>query len=276
MAEIVLDKSYLDGASASEVADVCERYTALMPQELFFEMMTTCPESQRRCFAKLPDRDSPVALIPPVGVLVDFERRDHLACVPLSGHRVDGHPYAFNRRLRDGTFVPSADDARQLTAWQSQVDTDTRAFMDTCLTVSDVFPDIKGLRRAELLAAVERARETIATDRNFVRSIYSAGAPSDAPPADQIDPQWAVFRLYQCRMLSALRMFARYEGAMPDQKGSEFWRRAEHSMHDVYYLILGSLAGGLATFDGEIKKDFLLIRPDGASRLRGLLTNAEG
>lgn len=86
MAEVILDKSYLDGASAAEVANVCERYTALMPQELFFEMMTTCPKSQRRCFAKLPDRDSPVALIPPVGVLIDFELRNHQQCVPLSRH----------------------------------------------------------------------------------------------------------------------------------------------------------------------------------------------
>lgn len=276
MAEIVLDKSYLDKVSPSEVADVCERYTALMPQELFFEMMTTRPESQRRCFAKLPDRDSPVALIPPVGVLVDFERRCHRACVPLSGHRVDKQPYGFNRQLRDGTFVPSADDARELAAWQSQVDRDTHAFMDTCLAVSDVFPDLKGLRQEQLRAVVERKREMIATDRNFVLSIYHAGAPSDAPPADQIDPQWAIFRFFQCRMLSALRMFARYQGAMPDQAGSEFWRRAEHSMQDVYCLILGSLAGGLATFDDEIEQDFLLIRPDAARRLRGLFTSAEG
>jgi hypothetical protein len=247
-----------------------------MPQELFFEMMTTCPKSQRRCFAKLPDRDTPVALIPPVGVLVDFERQHQEACVPLSRHRVDGYPYAFNRRLRDGTFVPSAEDSRHLAAWQGQVDTDTRAFMDTCLRLSDVFPDLKGLRHADLRAAVERARETIATDFNFVRSIYGAGAPSDAPPSDRIDPRWAVFRLFQCRMLSALRMFSRYQGAMPNQVGSEFWRRAEHSMLDVYCLILGSLAGGLATFDDEIKKDFLLLCPGSVLRVRGVLTNAEG
>ena len=209
-------------------------------------------------------------------MLVDFERQHHKACVPLSRHRVDGHAYAFNRRLRNGTFVPSAEDSRHLAEWQGQVETDTRAFMDTCLGVSDVFPDLKGLRGADLRAAVERKRETIATDFNFVRSIYGAGAPSDAPHPDRIDPRWAVFRLFQCRMLSALRMFARYPGAVPDDVGSPFWTRAEHSMHDVYYLILGSLAGGLATFDDEIKNDFLLLRPDSVPRDRGLFTNAEG
>jgi len=33
-------------------------------------------------------------------------------------------------------------------------------------------------------------------------------------------------------------------------------------MIDVYYLILGCLAGGLATLDREIREDFLLLCPD--------------
>lgn len=217
-----------------------------------------------------------MALIPPLGVLVDFERQHQEACVPLSRHRVDGHPYAFNRRLRDGTFVPSAEDSIHLRAWQSQVDTDSRTFMDLCLRISDVFPDLKGLRHAELPAALERARETIATGFNFVRSIYGAGAPSDAPPPDRIDPRWAVFRWFQCRMLSALRMFAKYQGAMPQQVGSAFWTRAEHSVLDLYCLILGSLAAGLATLHNEIKKDFLLLCPNSVPPPRALLANAEG
>src|SRR5712692_5058891 len=67
MLEIVLDKSYLDGASTASVIGLCDRYSVLMPQELFFELMTTSAKSQRRCFSKLPDRDAPVALVPPVG-----------------------------------------------------------------------------------------------------------------------------------------------------------------------------------------------------------------
>ena len=221
MVEIVCDKSYLDGAATAEVVDVCGRHTVLMPHELFFEMMTTSPASWRRCFAKLPDRDTPVAVISPVGVLVDFERQHHEACVPLSRHGVNRNPFAFNRRLRDGAFVPSTEDSVHLMAWQNQVDTDTRAFMDTCLRVSDVFPGLTGLRHAGLPAALETARRMIATNFNLVRRIYGAGAPSDAPPPDRIGPRWAVFRLFQCRMLSALRMFARYEGTMPQAVGSE-------------------------------------------------------
>ncbi len=277
MVEIVLDKSYLDGARTAEVRDLCDRYTVLMPQELFFEMLTTLPESQQRCFAKLPDRDSPVALIPPAGVLLDFEREHHEACVPLSRHRVDGHPYAFNSRLRDGTHVPGTQESAHLAAWKSQVDADTRTFMDLCLRISDVFPELNGLREADLRAAVETARQTLATNLDFVRAIYGAGAPPDAPHGDRIGPRWASFRVYQCRMLSALRMFARYEGVIPEQASSGFWTRAEHSMLDVNGLILlGCLAGGIATFDDEIRMDFMLLCPDAVSLAGGLFAHAEG
>jgi hypothetical protein len=275
MGELVLDKSYLDGASEAEVADVCDRYTALMPQELFFEMMTTRSKSQRRCFSKLPDRDSPVALIPPVGALVEFERHTHQPCAPLSRHRVDGRPYVFNRRLRDGTFVPSVDDARNLAAWQAQVEADTKAFMTTCLSVSDVFPHLARLGQPELAAAVEATRQRIATDLRLVRTIYGAGAPSDAPPADRIEPHWAVFRMFQCRLLAAVRMFGRYQGAIPQGAGAKFWRDAEHCMHDIYYVVLGALAEGLATLDNEPRDDFLLVCPGSVAQGRGVFIHAE-
>ena len=47
-------------------------------------------------------------------------------------------------------------------------------------------------------------------------------------------------------------------------------------MHDVYYLILGSLAGGLAIFDKELAEEFVLLRPDASPRRRGVFTSAEG
>lgn len=34
-------------------------------------------------------------------------------------------------------------------------------------------------------------------------------------------------------------------------------------MHDLDYVLLGSLAGGIATNDTEVEEDFRLVRPDG-------------
>jgi len=102
------------------------------------------------------------------------------------------------------------DTAQELAVWQGQVDRDTRVFAEISLTVSDVFPDLKGLCQEQLRAVMEEERRTISADYSFDRSIYRASAPADAPAVNQIDPQWAVFRFFQYRMQSAFRMFARY------------------------------------------------------------------
>ncbi len=113
---IVLDKSYLDGEARDAVLDLGDHYTVLMPEQLFYELMTTSPESQARCFSKLPSRESPVALIPHVGFFIRVEFEGQRACVPLFQHRVDKRRYAFTESLRSGTLVPRAEDVEHLTA----------------------------------------------------------------------------------------------------------------------------------------------------------------
>lgn len=280
MLEIVLDKSYLDRRASVSVVRLCDRYTVLMPQELFFEMMTTSAESQRRCFSKLPDRNNPVALIPPAGFLFRVELQHQRGCAPLSQHRVDAYPYAFNQRLRDGTFVPQAEDWERLTEWRNKVKADTQRFVNRCLVVHHFFSELNGINQKDFRAAVSAARQKIARDAHFVRQIYASflneHAPPGAPSPDLLDPGWAFFRWVQCQMLSALRIFARYRGALPREAGPEFWTRVEHSMLDVYYVILGSLAGGLATFDNEIKEDFLLLCPDSVTLAPGVFVRGQG
>lgn len=280
MLEVVLDKSYLDGAAAAAIADLCDRYSVLMPQELFFELMTTNADSQRHCFSKLTNRDSPVALIPPVGFLFRQELQSHRGSAPLAQHRVDKHRYAFNQRLRDNTFVPRTEDLEQLTAWQSQVQAETRRFVERCFEVRAFFPELDAIDRAGIPGAVAAARQKVAVSVDVVRGIYASflneAAPADAPRAEQLDPSWALFRWVQCQLLAALRIFGRYQGAIPRDAGQPFWTRAEHSMLDTYYLILGSLADGLATLDSEIREDFLLLRPDSVTCASGVFARAKG
>ena len=100
-----------------------------------------------------------------------------------------------------------------------------------------------------------------------MREIYSSfldeNAPPDAPAPELINPDWAFFRWVQCQVISALRMFGKYQGKikLPASKG--IFTRAEHTMHDIYYTILATLSGSLATGDREIIEDFCLIYPEG-------------
>jgi hypothetical protein len=108
-------------------------------------------------------------------------------------------------------------------------------------------PELKTVDAADMLGAVASARQKITGSVTFVRSVYASlcaeQAPANAPSPDLLDPSWALFRWVQCQLLAAVRIFTRYDGSVPRDAGTGFWTRAEHSMLDVYYVVLGSLAG---------------------------------
>ncbi|MBI4536050.1 MAG: hypothetical protein HY708_07210 [Ignavibacteriae bacterium] len=265
MTEIVLDKSYLDGAPTASVHALCDHFHVLLSDELFFELMTTDVLSQKRCFAKLPERENPVNLIPNVGVLLRFEREHQRGSGPLTQHRLPDR-YIFHKKLREGTFVCEGEVLENLTAWRAQVEGDTREFVERSKIVHQFFPELNGIEWKEFPAAVGEARRKIAGDHDFVRQVYESfldeDAPPDAPAPGALTPEWAWFRWVQCQIIAGLRLFQRYQGRFPEDPSPEFWRRAEHSMLDLYYVILGSLAGAIATRDNEIREDFLALRPD--------------
>lgn len=272
--EIILDKSYLDGAPTASVRSLCEHFHVLMSDELFFELLTTEVPSQKRCFAKLPERENPLVLIPNVGALLRFELDHQRECAPLTQHQIPDR-YIFHDKLREGTFVCEGEVLENLTAWRAQVEGDTRGFVERCKVVHHFFPDLNGIERKDFPAAVAVARRKIAADHDFVRKIYESflkeDAPPDAPSPGDLTPEWSWFRWVQCQIIAGLRFYQRYQGHFPEELGPEFWRRAEHSMLDVYYVILGSLAGAIATYDKEIREDFLALRPDAVLLSPGIL-----
>lgn len=261
---VMLDKSYLDGASTQAVRALCNDCDVLMSDELFFELITTRPESQQRCFSKLPDRTNPVALIPNVGSLLRYEMERQEACTPVARHRIP-EAFQFNAKLRNGTFVFEGQVLQDLEAWKKRTAEDTRGFIERWSVVHQFFPELNGIEWRDFPSAVEKARLKIATNAEFVRGIYASfldeDAPKSAPHPEGISPEWAIFRWVQCQILCALRLFGRYQGRIPDTQGKAFIEKAEHSMLDSYHAIHGSLVGAVATLDNEIREDLLLVLP---------------
>lgn len=266
MSEVVLDKSYLEAASPEAIGHLCDTHTALMSDVLFYELITTRDESRQKCFGRLPDKPNPVTLIPNVGFLLRFERENRVPCVPLFQRRLD-MTYVFNRKLREGNFIFEGEVLETVKAQTQIVETGTKEFIERCMIVHQFFPELNGIPFRDFRGAVEVARRKIASNVDFVREIYASfldeEAPPDSPDPALIDEQWAWFRWVQCHILCGLRIFAKHQGRVPDNLGQRFWTNAEHSMHDVDYVIHGALAGGIASDDREPLNDFLLVRPDG-------------
>lgn len=263
---VVLDKSYLDGASTQAVRALCDDHDVLVSDELFFELMTTCPESQQRCFSKLPDKTNPVLLIPNVGSLLRYEMEYQEPCTPVVRHRIPD-AFQFNSKLRDGSFVFEGQVVKEIEEWKQRTADDTLGFIERWSIVCQFFPELNGIEWKDFPIAIDQARKRTATDGDFIKGVYASfldrDAPKNAPRAEDISPQWAFFRWVQCQILCGLRLFGRYQGKIPDPQGNAFINKAEHAMLDSYHVIHGALVGSMATLDKEVRQDLLLVMPAG-------------
>jgi len=263
--ELILDKSFLHAVSSHEISEISRNYFVIMPDVLFYELITTREDSRRRCFNNIPDLENPVALLPGIGELLRYEINMKRPCIPLSERCLKGK-YRFNTRLRDGTFQFFGEVSEETVRLTAETENYTRDFIEICMIVDQFFPEIKGIPFKKFPCAIQAAKNKIACNPDFIRSIYQSfieheNSSSDWPTPSQIDGDWAFFRRVQCQLLAALRLFLRYQGRIPNDAGVPFWTNAEHYLHDFYYLIFGTLTGALASNDREVIEDFRLLCP---------------
>lgn len=266
MKEIILDKSYLETATPSQVETLCGNHRVLMPDILFYELTTTTEESRKSCFNKFPDTANSVELIPNVGTLLHYELNTRKPCTPLYDQR-EQIIFNFNRGLRTGVFqftkVQMADRKRQ----EAIVEQDAKDFFELAMMVATFFPQINGIPYSALPNEIQEAKAQVATDILTVRRIYErllkgVKIPNPLLP-DTLNPNWVYFRWIQVRCLYSLDLIFRYNGCLPSNPGAQFWTRIEHEMLDSEYVILASLSGGFACDENRMIDFFHLLCPDG-------------
>jgi hypothetical protein len=262
MAQVVIDKSFLYHKGPSEVAKLCEQTVVVMPDSLFYELITTDKDSLQRCFERLPNRRNPVMLVA-LGLLLHYEMEKGHPYGGLAEHAIN-EDYVINVGLREGTFVfkEKIDEARK--QWQDRVKKETQNFIGRCLCVHEFFPELNGISWSDFPGAIAKARRKVAEDHDFVGDICARHVELDnGVKPTRFDANWAWFRMFQCQLLGALRLFGKWQGKYPKNVGEKFHTKTEHSMLDVDYVVIGALAGGIATFDEQIREDFLMVCPQG-------------
>ncbi len=266
MAHVVIDKSYLDAARPNQVKSLCDKHTVLMPDVLFYELITTRKLSRKHCFNKFPDTNNPVELIPNVGSLLRFELNTHRPCTPLYDHR-EKIVFNFHKGLRADTFQFTDEQLESKQNQEGLISQHSKTFFKLAMMVHVFFPHLNGISYSDFPEAVQEAKQQVATNVEKVREIYASlldhDAPSNAVNAGALDPDWACFRWIQVRVIYSLNLLLRYQGQLPANTSEKFWLRIEHDMLDTEYVILGSLAGALASKDKKVIENFLLVHPDG-------------
>jgi hypothetical protein len=254
-----------------QVRAVLARYQALVVEPLFYELMTTTSDMKQKAFSKLPREAGAFSLIPNVGTLLRYELEKRVPCARLEDCSIKGE-HVFHEGLRDGTYLPEGQVLTDLKEWEIQTDAATQIFLSWCQYVHQFFPELSGIHMRDFRSAIVTARNEVANNHERVRKIYVQIRENDliteVIPFELLDTEWISFRFVQCHLLAALRIFGRYQGKI--QRTPNLLRKAEHSMHDLEYVIAASLVGAIATNDREVEEDFRLLCPRGVVIRPGL------
>lgn len=255
--QVVIDKSFLQGASADRLRGLCAEHTVLFIETLLYELLTTEEEAVRRaCFAKLPERSDTVVLIPRTGPLFRHEMEHQRPASPLTDHRVQA---AF-QSLVTGVFSRPLDEQPALAEWRLEVQREVETFHQVATGVSAWCPALLDARGPLLSTACDDLKRQACTDADVVRRVYQSLGLEGFPCASLLDPSWALFRWVQMHLLFGLDYIRRYGfadlAAVPG--------RLEHDVHDLQYALFGALCGALATNDGDIARNFKMACPEGA------------
>ena len=257
--QIVIDKSYLQGVATETIRRLSKEHTVLFTETLLYELLTTTESIRRACFAKLPARENPVAMIPCVGLLLRYEIEHQQAASPLIEHRLP-FTFEFNPQLSTGIFCHPPNEEKTLVRWRQEVKHEVETFHPVVTEVAVWCPQLRDLSGDVLRTACEDLKRQAGTDADVVRNIYQSLEGLDGfPPASVLDSSWVLFRWVQVHLLFALDYVSRYGFSDP----AEIPKRVEHDLHDIQYVIYGALCGALATRNGDIACNFTLACPEG-------------
>ncbi|HEX6901263.1 MAG TPA: hypothetical protein VF789_16180 [Thermoanaerobaculia bacterium] len=256
--EIVLDKSYLQGASAGSIHSLCATFRVIMPGALFFELLTGDPVERARCFAKFPQVMNPVEIVEHVGRLLRFEASKKKPAPPLyeRRHRM---LFNFNTKLTDSTFVPTPEQQKGIGSWEKEVEREVDSFRERVALSHRWFPSIESASNRDRPGVIKEIQALVARDPKLVRKLYSSIRTKFFPRSAQLDSRWAFFRWMQVHVIGALDHVSRY-GVGSDLTGA---RNLENEVVDLQYRIMGVLAGAIATRDKKCQEVFQMLRPDG-------------
>lgn len=255
---IVLDKSFICTASAAQVKEVCETHKTLMTEDLFFELIHDDKATRAWTFSKFPEKDNPVGILPPVGVLMRYEAENKQPATPVSDFTWDIN-YRFNAKLGTGEFDLSHQQLEGVREWETDLATATEHFAERAQAIVNIFPVLEGYRPGQDRTRIEEVLRDIACDMDGLRRFYAGVAPQGFVDASLVDTNWAVFRYMQVHLTADVEFLAKYgvNVNVPNMA------KLENERADLNYLVCALLAKGLATNDEPMKKRFRRLCPEG-------------
>lgn len=262
---IILDKSYLQGAPKTSFDAISSTYRVLMPDVLFYEMLSSDEPGRSQCFAKLPQTPNPIPITPHVGALLSLELATHRPAGAPSKHLLD-IDFRFNPGLSKQQYEFSETDIAACKEIETELVRDIAALIEKVDLIATLCPGLTEALQIDKATAHREYESAIANEREKLAEFISSLSFPDGnpmPSASGLDEAWTVFRWLQAQLLFSLDLRVRYEPKVFLDPTPKLLRRLEHDVLDLQYLILGVLEGGFATKERKLQRFFKILCPDG-------------
>lgn len=257
--DVVIDKSFLQGASKDILQLLFKNHRILMPHAHFYELMTTNATERAQCFKRIPGIKNPVALVEPVGTILQWEVKNQLPLLNID-QVVLQQSFQFNPELAIEDFNMGEDESRNTEDTKRKVSNLVGDFAIHGSQVTVRFPEIRNFRPGNNPIQIEIIQKRICNNPDFIREFYSSGRLDPTwPLAEHIDERWALFRWLQIRVMAALDYFRKYG----EKEMSSKTTKIENEYLDLEYCLIGCLVGSIATRDKGMAERFLALCPSG-------------
>ncbi len=257
--QILVDKSYLHGSTKNEISQLCYEHDVIVPQVLFYELLTTTPDSRKKCVSKLPEEYGAYDMIPGVGEYLSLEAGRQEAATPVVAHKMPNEP-RINPLWANDDFHVSADQEIARSEWIRVTREGVKLFHDIAKRVPQWFPILSSVSDdIERKDACNKIKIEACKEPQNVRDFYEGLEIKGYPPASIISPSWIVFQHTKMNLLYSIDHFARHGFSISKEPP----KRVEQEVHDLEYVIFGALCGALASDDLGMQMNFRLACPEG-------------
>lgn len=238
---VVVDKSYLLGASKVELGALFSQYEIVMTEALFFELLTTSEVQRRRCFSRIPPKNNPVILVPNIGPILQWEIQNRRPLIDVREIALQGD-FKFNPGLPNEGFEMGEAQSQALSEWTMEMESWVSNFSLHASSTVEVFEALKNYVPGQDATMIEDLKRRIVSDRSMVECFYDPDY-ENWPPFDLINDSWALYIHLQIRLLAALDYYKKYGNLA----FSNPHKKIENEYIDLEYCLVGCLCGALAS-----------------------------
>lgn len=258
---IVLDKSYLVGASSEDIGKLCSENRVLMPSALFKELMRHKTPKKRKqraiCFGKFPKTDNPIELLDTVHNLVAYEINNKKACTPIQ-NRIEKGVFCFHEGLSNPDWNPERPNDEDIKEWEEELSSSIKEYQEKNAEVDKIFPELKGFKPGDSYSTIQELQLKVSSNHDFIRS-FVFGRYRGELDQYNIDKNWALFRETQVQLIYAIDYVRKYG----TNNSNIVSQQISHDFLDMEYCITGILAEALASRDEKLREFFRLLCPCG-------------